>query len=118
MRHAIDVGEDAGRRIIHGVFELAMKRIILQRAAVDERAAVGQYHHSVAEHVPRHRLRDNRSSLWVPHSSLVIRLCRHVTRTGYDQDLPVFQKREVDRIDWHQIRQGCPAPLQVELFPK
>src|SRR5438876_9608253 len=95
--------------------QLAVKRIVLQRAAHDEWPPVRQHDHAVTEHVPGHRLSADGIGLRIPDGGLVICVAGNVSRAGDHQYLARVQQRDVHGIDRHGIGQGCPLPLYVWL---
>ena len=99
VRHVLHVGEQAGRRVEHGIPRFAVKRVVLQVAAVDEHPAVVQDDHPVAEHVPGERPRQKRLRPGVPDGRLKVRLGRDIPRTGDDQHVAVVHERDVNGID-------------------
>src|SRR4051794_20719730 len=117
MGHLLYVRKAVGGRIVNGIIEGAMERIVLQRATVDEGTPVWQHHHAIAEHVPCHRLSCNSSCLWVPQTCLIISVAGDVARSRYDQHLSIVQKRHVNRINGHGVRQRGPITGHVGLGP-
>ena len=115
VRHVLHVREPSGRRVEEGAPRLTQERVIFEVTAVDEHAPVGQRDHSVAEHVPRHALPDDRSGRRVPHGGFEVGIRRFVSRSGDDQYLAVVQQRHVDRVDRHQIREGVPLSLRLSV---
>jgi hypothetical protein len=113
--HVLNIGELACRRIIDRVAQLSVKRIILNRAAINERLAVGKNDHSVAKHVPVHSLGRNRLGHGVENSSSQVGVCGEIARSGDDQHFPVMEKSGVDRIDGHRTLERLPLALQVGL---
>lgn len=106
VSHASDVGESVRVRIEYRIPRLTVKRIILQRAAVDERTAIRQHDHSVAEHVPGDILSRDRARHGIPYTRFqeVREISRIVARTRNDQDFPVLHERCVYRVDRHRVR--------------
>src|SRR5256885_3293870 len=92
-----------------------MKRVVLQRAAHNEGTAIGQDAHAVAEHVPGDGLSGYSVSLRIPKGGLKISVSGDVAGTRDDQHFAIAQKRDVDGVDGHGIRQGLPAALDGSL---
>ena len=74
VRHALHVSERAGQWIKDGVARLPVEGIVLNGSAVDQRSAIGQDDHAIAEHVPGDRLRHDGAGVGIPDSSLEIRI--------------------------------------------
>src|SRR5437870_7522803 len=115
MCHVLGIGERPCSGIESRGSQLAVKRIVLQRAAHDEWPPVRQHDHAVTEHVPGHRLSADGVGLRIPDSRLVVCVAGDVSRAGDHQYLARVQQRDVHGIDRHGIGQGCPLPLYVWL---
>src|SRR5215470_16733854 len=74
--HVLSVRELASRRIIYGAAQLSVERVVLQRTAIDEGAAISENYHAVAEHVPANRLGGYRPGRGVENGGAVVRLSR------------------------------------------
>ena len=94
-------------------FRLSVKRVVLQRAANDERPSVGQHHHAVAEHVPGDGLGGEGAGDRIPDRRPQVRIRRIVARARNHQDLSVVHQRHMNGIDRHEIRQGSPLSVDV-----
>ena len=92
-----------------------MKRIICQRAAHYERAAVGENDHAIAEHVPSEGLSRYCAGSRIPNSGLIIGVRGHISRSGNHENLAGPQQRNMNWIDRHGGRKGLPLSHEASL---
>ena len=116
MRHALHIRKRAGSGVENGVARLPVKGIVLDGAAVDQRPAIRQDDHSVAEHIPCQRLHDDGTGLGIPDSRLKIRVARDIPGPGDHKNFSGVEEGNVHRVDWHLRRQRRPLSLSGGLL--
>ena len=89
-------------------FLLAVKRIVLQRAAHHEWPSVRHNNHTVAKHVPADRHGRHGIRRRIPNRRHVVRVWRIIPRTGNDQHLSCMHQCDMHRVDGHGRRKGLP----------
>jgi hypothetical protein len=87
----------------------------LKGTAVDYRPTIWQHNHPIAKHIPADRLGGDIPGLWIPDSRPGLLRQWIVPRTGYNQNLPIVEKRRVDRVYRHSVWQRRPLPLHIRL---
>ena len=129
MRHILrDGGKGIRGRIKDRRLLGTMKWVVGESPAVDERTAVRQHHHAVAEHVPGQRKSSDRPGGGIEQERprtvrRAIRRARRastlrwraITRARHNQDLAVIQQCGMDRVNRHEVWRGAPLSLDIRL---